>query len=144
MHLWILKCGNIVLLTIRFFDVIMFTLLTPLSLLIQCKLPFQIVRLKRFPFSTFALKSPNKMFVCYWGMVKHALQSLTNAVLCISHLPYFLLSAHSEQYHHTVAPCGILPLTNFTRLAAGVIPFCEKKPVPTFPPTQKKVQSPAG
>jgi hypothetical protein len=38
-----LRCGNIVLLTLRFLDVAKFTNLTPLSLLISCKISFPIV-----------------------------------------------------------------------------------------------------
>jgi hypothetical protein len=38
-----LCCGNIILLTVRFLDVAKFTTLTPLSLLISCKLSFPIV-----------------------------------------------------------------------------------------------------
>jgi hypothetical protein len=37
-HLWMFRCGNMVLLTTRFFDVAKFTTLTPLSLLSWCKL----------------------------------------------------------------------------------------------------------
>jgi hypothetical protein len=33
-YLWMLRCGNTVLLTLRFLDVAMFTTLTPLSLLV--------------------------------------------------------------------------------------------------------------
>jgi hypothetical protein len=40
------RCGNIVLLTVRYFDVAKFTTLTALSLLISCKLSFPIVGLK--------------------------------------------------------------------------------------------------
>jgi hypothetical protein len=45
-YLWMLQCGNIILLTVRFIDVAKFTNLTPLSLLISCKLSFPIVGLK--------------------------------------------------------------------------------------------------
>jgi hypothetical protein len=41
-----LRSGNIVLLTLRFLDVAKFTNLTPLSLLISCKLSFPLVSLK--------------------------------------------------------------------------------------------------
>jgi hypothetical protein len=37
-YLWMLRCGNIVLSTLRFLDVAKFTNLTPLSLLISWKL----------------------------------------------------------------------------------------------------------
>jgi hypothetical protein len=41
--------------------------LTPLSLLISCKLSFPIVGLKMSSLPTFALKSPNRIFVWYLG-----------------------------------------------------------------------------
>jgi hypothetical protein len=44
----------------RFLDVAKFTTLTPLSLLILCKLSFPIVGLKMSSLPTLALKSPNK------------------------------------------------------------------------------------
>jgi hypothetical protein len=48
-YLWMLRCGNIILLTLRLLDVAKFTNLTPLSLLISCKLSFLIVSLNVFP-----------------------------------------------------------------------------------------------
>jgi hypothetical protein len=60
-------CGNMVLLTTKFLDAAKFTILTPLSLLISCKLSFQFVSLKIFSLPTFVLKSPNKIFVSYLG-----------------------------------------------------------------------------
>jgi hypothetical protein len=45
-NLRMLRCGNIVLLRIRFLDVAKFTTLIPISLLIWCKLSFPIVGLK--------------------------------------------------------------------------------------------------
>jgi hypothetical protein len=40
--LWMSRCGNVVLLTIRFFEVAKFIILTPLSLVVSCwlSLPF--------------------------------------------------------------------------------------------------------
>jgi hypothetical protein len=64
-YLWILRCGNIVLLTARFLGVANFTTLNSLSLLISCKLSFPIVTLKIFFLPTFVLKSPNQMFISY-------------------------------------------------------------------------------
>jgi hypothetical protein len=52
---------NIVLLTTTFFDVAKFTTLTPLSLLVSCKLSFPIVGLKISSLPTFAMKSPYRM-----------------------------------------------------------------------------------
>jgi hypothetical protein len=51
----------LVLLKIRFLDVAQFTALTPLSLLISCKLSCPIVGLKIFSLPTSALISPNKI-----------------------------------------------------------------------------------
>jgi hypothetical protein len=51
----------------RFFDVVKFTILTPLSLLISCNLSFPIVSLKIFSVFTFALKSYNNIFELYFG-----------------------------------------------------------------------------
>jgi hypothetical protein len=64
-HLCMLLCRNIVLLRIRFYDVANFTALTPLALLISRKLSFPIAGLKIPYLPTFALKSPNKIFMSY-------------------------------------------------------------------------------
>jgi hypothetical protein len=42
-----------------------FTNLTPLSLIISCKLLFPIVGLEVYSLPILALKPPNKNFVCY-------------------------------------------------------------------------------
>jgi hypothetical protein len=52
---------NVVLLTIRFLDVATFTTLTPLSLVISCKLSFPVVGLKMSSIATLALKSSKKV-----------------------------------------------------------------------------------
>jgi hypothetical protein len=39
-------CENVILLSLRFLDMAKFTTITPLSLLISCKLSFQIVGLR--------------------------------------------------------------------------------------------------
>jgi hypothetical protein len=44
-NLWKLRCESIVILTLRFLDLANFTSLTPLPLLISCKLSFPIVSL---------------------------------------------------------------------------------------------------
>jgi len=64
-YLWMFRCGYTVLLTTKFFDVAKFTMLTPLLLLYWCRLSFPIGGMKVFSLSTFALKSPNRIFVCY-------------------------------------------------------------------------------
>jgi hypothetical protein len=66
-YLWMLGCRNIILLTLRFLDVAKFTNVTPLSLLISCKLSFPIVGLKMSSLPTLALKSPNRIFIWYLG-----------------------------------------------------------------------------
>jgi hypothetical protein len=62
-YLWIL------LLTVRFLDVAKFNTLTPLSLLIACKVSFQIVALEISSQPTLALKSPNRIFMWYLGKI---------------------------------------------------------------------------
>jgi hypothetical protein len=59
-----LQCENILLLTD--FYVIKFTTATPISLLISQKLSFLSVSLKMSSLPTFALKSPNSIFVYYY------------------------------------------------------------------------------
>ena len=61
------RCGNILLLATRFFDVAKFTILTPLSLLLWCKLSFPIVGLKLSSLPNFALKSLEQSFIFYVG-----------------------------------------------------------------------------
>jgi len=60
-----LQCGgDIVLLAVRFFDVAKFTtLITPLSILISCKLSLLTVGLKIPSLSVFAMKSVNRIFM---------------------------------------------------------------------------------
>jgi hypothetical protein len=50
-------------LTVRFFDVAKFTTLTPLSLLISCKISFRVVGLKVAAPPIFVPKFPNKISV---------------------------------------------------------------------------------
>jgi hypothetical protein len=56
-----------VLLITKSLDVAKFTTLTPLSLLFSYELSFPIAGLKISYLPTFALKSPNKMFMPYLG-----------------------------------------------------------------------------
>ena len=58
-YLWMFRCGNIVLLTTRCFDVANFTIS-------WCRLSFPIVGLKLFSLLNFSLKS-NTIFVLYLG-----------------------------------------------------------------------------
>jgi hypothetical protein len=64
-YLWMLRCGNIVLLTLRLLDVAKFTNLTPLSLLISYKLSFPTFGLKMSSLPTLALTSFNIIFMWY-------------------------------------------------------------------------------
>jgi hypothetical protein len=64
-NLWMLRCGNIVLLTVRLSDVVKFTTLTALSLLTSCKLLSPVIGLQISSLPTSALKSPNK---CSYGI----------------------------------------------------------------------------
>jgi hypothetical protein len=51
--------------TVKFLGVAKFTALTPLSLLISCKLSFPIIGFNLSSIATLALKSPNKVSVRY-------------------------------------------------------------------------------
>ena len=81
-YLWVFRCGNVVFLKTRFFDVAKFTILTLLSLLSCCRLSFPIASLKIFSLSTFALKSPNLIFIwcigiwCNWSLLIFKLNKL--------------------------------------------------------------------
>jgi len=66
-YLWLLQCGYIVCLIIRFFDMAEFITLTPLWLAIPCKLPFPTVALIIPSVPAFALEPPNKVFTWYSG-----------------------------------------------------------------------------
>jgi hypothetical protein len=61
-YLWMMWCGNIVLMTVWLFHMAEFTI-TPLSLLISCKFSFQIVGLKISSLHAFTLKTPKKVFL---------------------------------------------------------------------------------
>ena len=64
-YLWMFRCGNIMLLTTRFFDVAKFTVLTSLSLLSWCS--HSVVGLKIFFLPNFSFKSPYIIFMWYLG-----------------------------------------------------------------------------
>jgi hypothetical protein len=49
--------------TTKFLNVAKFTVLIPLSLLISCKLSFPVIYMEIFSMPTFALKSPNSIFM---------------------------------------------------------------------------------
>jgi hypothetical protein len=63
----VLRCGNIILLTVKFLDVANFITLAPLSLLISCKPSFPIFGLRMSSLPNLALKSYNKIFMWYLG-----------------------------------------------------------------------------
>jgi hypothetical protein len=99
--LWMFRCGNIALLTTNFFYVANLTILTPLSLLTWCRLSFSIVGLIVFSLPTFALKSPNRIFIWYQGKrLKIALVPHKNCLLNHHFSPY-LVHAHSKQWYYT-------------------------------------------
>jgi hypothetical protein len=85
--------GNIVLLSLRFLDVAKFASLTPLSLLISCKLSLPIVSLKMSSLPTLALKFSYGIFGIYQTHVPVPRRS------CPSHYQCYLLLEHerSEQ-----------------------------------------------
>jgi hypothetical protein len=90
--------GNIVLLTIRFFDVAKFTILTILSLQSWCRLSFQIVSLKISSPPSFVLKSPNRIFYGTLGNNwKPALIPRKNCALILHFCPQ-VMQANSKQW----------------------------------------------
>jgi hypothetical protein len=54
-------------LTLKFLDVTKLTNITPVSLLISCKLLFLMVGFKMSSLPTLALKSHNRIFIWYFG-----------------------------------------------------------------------------
>jgi hypothetical protein len=58
------------LLILKILGVTKFTHLTPLSLLLSCKLPFPIVGLKISSLPTLGLQSPNRIFI-YFGKLSN-------------------------------------------------------------------------
>jgi hypothetical protein len=60
-----------------------FTNLTPLSLLISCKLLLPTVDLKMSYFPTLALKSPKNVHILFKVFIEHTFQFLVEAVLYI-------------------------------------------------------------
>jgi len=114
------------LLTTRFFDVAKFTIPKRLSLLSLCRLSFPTVCLKIFSLCTFALKSPNRIFVWYLEIdQKPALKPHTNCLFNHLFSPH-LVHAHSEHDIHE-RPIRIirdtLLLTNSTLLTADTVPI---------------------
>jgi hypothetical protein len=126
-----LRCGNIILLTLRFSDVAKFTNLTPLSLLISCKLSFQIVGLKMSSLRTLALKSPNRILVCYLGNLSNTRSnssyklSFTSSVLSSVEAWTFRIMIWHQGLHNVI--CHILSLTNSTPLTVDMILYEQKK-----------------
>jgi len=117
------------LLTTRFFDVAKFTIPKRLSLLSLCRLSFPTVCLKIFSLCTFALKSPNRIFVWYLEIdQKPALKPHTNCLFNHLFSPH-LVHAHSEHDIHE-RPIRIirdtLLLTNSTLLTADTVQWCIK------------------
>ena len=101
------RCGKIVVLTTRFFDVAKCTILTLLLLLLLlllsswCRLWLPIVGLKIFSLPTFALKSPNIIFTWYLGNDKKTAIILNKNCLMNNHFSPHLVHAHSEQWYYT-------------------------------------------
>jgi hypothetical protein len=66
--------------TLRFLDVAKFDKLTPLSLLISCKLSFPTVGLKMSSLPTLALKYPIRIFMCY---LENLSNTLSNSLMSL-------------------------------------------------------------
>jgi hypothetical protein len=128
-----LRCGNIVLLTVRFLDVTKSTTRTALSLLVPCELSFPIVGLKMSFLHTLALKSPNKIFVWYLRNLSTTLHFSVDVVL---HIISFILRWGMNIQNNNMKPStlsimyDILSLTNSPLLTADMVFLCTKNPVP--------------
>ena len=114
-YLWMFRCRKIVLLTTRFFDVAKFTILTPLSLLSSCRPAFPVVGLKIFSLPTFALKSPNIIFLWYLGkwFKKPALIPHKNSIFTISFLVTCCMHIQNDDITPATSQKSIgYPITN--------------------------------
>jgi hypothetical protein len=79
-----LRRGNIVLLAVAFLDVAKFTALTPLSLLISCKLSFQIFRFVNGLFTYIGIQISYQSFLMvFTEFIEYTFQFLVDAVLHI-------------------------------------------------------------
>jgi hypothetical protein len=99
--LWILPCGNIVLLTVGLFHVAKLVTLTPLLLLISCQFPFPIVGLKISSLSTFELKSLIKFLYGTSGI--YQIPVLVLQTTCPIYHQFYLQFGHehSAQWYYT-------------------------------------------
>jgi hypothetical protein len=79
-----------VLLAMSFLDVAKFTTLTPLSLLILCKLSSPIVGLKMSSQPTLVLKFPNNIFMWYLGNLSNKIMQTANQILKLLSLDFGL------------------------------------------------------
>jgi hypothetical protein len=78
----------------EFLGVTKFTSLTPLTLLISCKLSFPIAGLKMSSFPTLALKSPNKIFM--WYSRNYQIYVPIPHRSCLSHHQFHPLLGHEH------------------------------------------------
>jgi hypothetical protein len=82
--------------TTKFLDVAKFITLTPVFLLISCKLSFPIVGLEIFSLHSFALKLPDKIFMSYLETdQKHA--SVPHRSCPLYHSLIFALGLHIQK-----------------------------------------------
>jgi len=100
-YLWMFRCGNIVLLRTRFVYVANFTILKPLSVLSWCKLSFSIVGLKIFFLPSFALKSPNRIFIWCLGIWWQTCSNSSQNCLLSHHFSPHLVHVHSKLWYYT-------------------------------------------
>jgi len=122
-----IRCGNIVLLTTRFFLCAKSNILTQLSLLSRCRLSFPIFSLKIFSLPSFALKCHKRVFIGYlgklWKTCSNLSQNLSFESTLFSSLgacTFKTMLLHKQPLRTTYY---ILPLTNSTLLTADDILF---------------------
>jgi hypothetical protein len=112
-YLQMMQCGNIVLMT-DFLMWLSLNTLTPLSLLISCKLSFPTVCLKIPSLCTFILKPPNKIsirYFCNW-FSKHSSSSMMRSWQLLTQSPSYritscrlFMTAYST-YSQQTSKCG--------------------------------------
>jgi hypothetical protein len=125
MYKYIYECCNVGTLYfwLRYLDMAKLTTLTPVSLLILCKLSFSIVILKMSSLPTLALNSP----MVFREFMDYMFQFLIEAV---SHIINFIrawtLRTMIWNQYTLIIMYGILSLTDSTLLTADMILLCTK------------------
>jgi len=126
-YLGMLRCGNIVLMKIRFSDVAKFTTLLPLSLRTSHRISYLNVALKISSLPKFALKFSHK-----FSRGTSEINRTHAPVSCKSNLYTITYAAGACKFRTVVSHHQQLLLINSALLLAVVCPLCMKMPVLTW------------